>query len=260
MEASEFDYLAGRVADLIYQAGRVVVFTGAGISTESGIPDFRGTGGIWTKFDPDDFTIQKFMGSREARKLHWSMLCDGGLLRGAEPNTAHYAIAELEKLGKLECIITQNVDNLHQKAGNSPEKVVELHGNMRWVRCMSCDRRVSMEEVLPRFKEEEIPDCQICNGILKPDVVFFGEALPIEALSNATFHSRHCDLFMVVGSTLVVYPAAYMPMYARETGAKLVILNLGFTPMDSQATVLISAKAGETMSKIVDKFKCRMSP
>jgi len=259
MEANELDYLADRVADLIHQADRVVVFTGAGISTESGIPDFRGPDGIWTKFDPDDFTIQKFVSSREVRKLQWSMLAGGGLLGDAEPNAAHYAIVELEKLGKLECIITQNVDNLHQKAGSSPEKVFELHGNMKCVRCMSCDRRVPMEEVLPRLKEEEVPDCQVCKGILKPDGVFFGEALPQKALSDATFHSRHCDLFMVVGSTIVVYPAAYMPMYARENGAKLVIINLGSTPIDSQATVLISAKAGETMSKVIDKLKRRMS-
>ena len=259
MEANELDYLAERVADLIYQAHRVVVFTGAGISTESGIPDFRGPDGIWTKFDPDDFTIQKFMTSREARKLQWAVLRDGGLLKDAEPNAAHYAIAELEKLGKLDCIITQNVDNLHQKAGNSPEKVFELHGNMKWVRCMNCNRRVPMEEVLPRLKEEEVPDCQACKGILKPDGVFFGESLPQKTLSDSVFHSRHCDLFIVVGSTLVVYPAAYMPMYAREAGAKLVIINLGPTPMDPQSTVLISAKAGESMPEIVDKLKRRIS-
>lgn len=259
MAANELDYLAGQVADLILEAKRVIVFTGAGISTESGIPDFRGPDGLWTKLDPDDFTIQKFMSSRETRKLQWAMLAEGGLLMDVEPNAAHHAIAELEKIGKLECVITQNVDNLHQKAGNSPDRVFELHGNMKWVRCMGCNRRVPIEGILQRLKDEEVPDCQVCNGILKPDGVFFGEALPQKTLNDAIHHSRHCDLFIVIGSTLVVYPAAYMPMYAREVGAKLVIINLGSTPLDSQATVLISAKAGEAMSKVVEKVRNSVS-
>ena len=259
MEAKDLDYLADRVATLILEASGVVVFTGAGISTESGIPDFRGPDGIWTKFDPDDFTIQKFMRSPEARKMQWQMLREGGLLKGAEPNQAHYAVAELEKLGKLACVITQNVDNLHQRAGNSPEKVFELHGNMQWVRCMGCDNRLPMEDVLQMIREEEVPDCHLCHGILKPDAVFFGESLPQKALNDATRHSRHCDLFIVIGSTLVVYPAAYMPMYAVESGAKLVIINLTPTPMDDRAAVLLNTKAGEVMAKIVDRVRGRLS-
>jgi len=124
-----------------------VVFTGAGISTESGIPDFRGPGGIWTKFDPDDFTIQKFLRSEETRRKQWKILSEGGLLSNIEPNRAHLAIAELEEMGRLDCIITQNIDNLHQKAGNSPDKIFELHGNMQWVKCLDCGERYQVEQI-----------------------------------------------------------------------------------------------------------------
>ncbi len=258
MERKDLDYLADKVAAFIVEANRVVVFTGAGVSTESGIPDFRSPGGIWSRFDPDDFTIEKFMRSPEVRKMQWQLLREGSLLKDAEPNQAHYAVAELERLGKLTCVITQNVDNLHQKAGNSPDKVFELHGNMKRVRCMGCDSRFPMEEIFQRLEKEEVPDCHLCHGILKPDAVFFGEALPQKALNDAIHHSRHCDLFIVIGSTLVVYPAAYMPMYAIEAGAKLVIINLSPTPMDSKATVLINCKAGEAMSKILERVRKRL--
>ena len=255
---SDLDSLVDKIADLILQSNRIVVFTGAGISTESGIPDFRGPGGIWSRYDPEDFTIQRFLSSSESRRKQWQMLTEGGLLADTEPNLAHHAIAELEKLGKLDCVITQNVDNLHQKAGNSPEKVFELHGNMRWVRCLSCDKLFPIDEILPRLEKEAIPDCQFCHGILKPDAVFFGEALPQKTLNDAIHHSRNCDLLIVIGSTLVVYPAAYMPAYAKQAGAKLVIINIGSTPMDSQATVLIDGKAGETMSRVIEKVRGRL--
>ena len=255
MGTNDLDYLADKVATLILESNRIIVFTGAGVSTESGIPDFRSPGGIWTRFDPDDFTIQKFMSSERTRRMQWQMLAEGSLLKDAEPNQAHCAVAELEKLGKLTCVITQNIDNLHQKAGNSPDRVFELHGNMQWVRCMSCDNRFPIEDILPRLEKEEVPDCHLCRGILKPDAVFFGEALPQKTLNDAIHHSRNCDLFIVIGSTLIVYPAAYMPEYAVESGAKLVIINLSSTPMDSRATVLIESKAGEVMAKIVECVK-----
>jgi NAD-dependent deacetylase len=258
MEARDFDFLVDKVAALILESSRVIVFTGAGISTESGIPDFRSPGGIWTKFDPDDFTIQKFMSSEKTRRMQWQMLAEGSLLKDAEPNQAHHAVAELEKLGKITCVITQNIDNLHQKAGSSPDKVFELHGNMKFVRCMSCDRRFPVDDILVRLDREEIPDCQFCRGILKPDAVFFGESLPQQVLNDAIQHARHCDLFIVIGSTLVVYPAAYMPMYAVESGAKLVIINLSSTPMDAKAAALITASAGEAMGKIVEKVRSKL--
>jgi len=258
MEARDFDFLVDKVAALILESSRVIVFTGAGISTESGIPDFRSPGGIWTKFDPDDFTIQKFMSSEKTRRMQWQMMAEGSLLKDAEPNQAHHAVAELEKLGKITCVITQNIDNLHQKAGSSPDKVFELHGNMKFVRCMSCNKRFPVEGILQRLDKEEIPDCQFCRGILKPDAVFFGESLPQQVLNDAIQHARHCDLFIVIGSTLVVYPAAYMPMYAVESGAKLVIINLSPTPMDAKAAALITASAGETMSRIVEKVRNKL--
>ena len=248
--------LIDRVAELIIEAKKVVVFTGAGISTESGIPDFRSPGGIWERFDPEDFTYQKFLSDPESRRLHWQLFHGGGLTGGAEPNPAHYAIAELDKLGKLDAAITQNVDNLHQRAGVPDEKVFELHGNMQWAACLSCGQRYPFEQIKARLDGgETTPDCEACHGILKPDVVFFGEALPAAVLKEASLRSSRCDLFIVVGSTLVVYPAAYMPVYATNAGARLVIVNLSTTPMDSQADVVIRDMAGEVMSQIAKLVK-----
>ena len=260
MGEENLDVLADRVADLIINAKRVVVFTGAGVSTESGIPDFRSPGGIWERFDPEDFTYQKFVRDPETRKKQWQMLRGGELATEPKPNPAHYAIAELDRLGKLDCVITQNVDNLHQRAGVPDDKVFELHGNMQWVVCLSCGRRYPIEQIKTRLDEdEEIPDCEACHGILKPDAVFFGEALPEKVLREATYHSSHCALIIVIGSTLIVYPAAYMPIYAVESGAKLVIINLSSTPMDKQAAVLLRAKAGETMPRIVERVREKMT-
>ena len=256
MAEQNLDILAQRVADLIIGAKKLVVFTGAGISTESGIPDFRGPGGIWSRFDPDDFTYQKFVADPGARRKQWQMLGEGLLTTLAEPNPAHYAVAELYRLGRLDCVITQNVDNLHQKAGVPAEMVFELHGNLQRAVCLSCGRLYPFEQIKLRLdKGEEIPDCEDCHGLLKPNAVFFGESLPQDVLEEATNHSLNSDLFIVIGSTLVVYPAAYMPIYAHQAGAKLVIINLSSTPMDGEASVLIRAGAGEAMSKIVDKVQ-----
>jgi len=245
-----------RLAQLIIESKKVIVFTGAGVSTESGIPDFRGPGGIWSRYDPEDFTIQKFLSGPAARKTIWKMSAESGLLTEAEPNPAHYAIAELYQLSKLDCVITQNIDNLHQKAGVPEDKVFELHGNMRWVVCLSCRRRFPMTEVLQKIKEGiEVPDCPDCQGILKPGAVFFGEALPQETLQEATRRSQNCDLFIVIGSTLVIYPAAYMPTYAREAGARLAIVNLTPTPLDHYATVVIQGGAGEIMSRVMERVR-----
>ncbi len=243
---------ARRVAELILKSRRIVVFTGAGVSTESGIPDFRSPGGIWSKYDPNEFTYQKFVSSHETRKLHWRMFEESGLAKEVRPNAAHYAIAELEKIGKLDCVITQNVDGLHQKAGNSPDRVFQLHGDMSTVRCLDCNRIYPTPEIQERVKRgEEVPYCLHCGGILKPQGVFFGEALPERALSEATVRSRRCDLCIVVGSSLVVYPAALMPRYALQSGAKLVIINEGSTDLDGQADICIHARAGETLSRVM---------
>jgi len=259
MVEQNLDTLAQKAAELIIAAKKLVVFTGAGISTESGIPDFRSPGGIWSRFDPEDFTYQKFTTDVEARRKQWRMLGEGHLTTEAQPNLAHYAIAELDRLGKLDCVITQNVDNLHHKAGVPAEKIFELHGNVQWAVCLSCGRRYPFEQIKARLEGgEEIPECEACQGMLKPDAVLFGEALPQDVLEEASQRSSDCDLFIVVGSTLVVYPAAYMPIYAVRGGAKLIIVNLSDTPMDAQAAVLIRAKAGEAMSQIVDRVKDKL--
>jgi len=258
MDEQPLDALIDRVADLIINSRRIVVFTGAGVSTESGIPDFRSPGGIWERFDPDDFTYQKFVSDRGVRIKQWQMLKEGGLTIKAQPNPAHHAIAELDRLGKLDCVITQNVDNLHQRGGVPDDKVFELHGNMQWAVCLNCGRRYPFEQIKARLDVgEEVPDCEECRGILKPDAVFFGEALPERAWREAVRHASRCELCIVIGSTLVVYPAALVPAYAVDSGATLVIINLSSTPMDQRAAVVIRAKAGETMSKVIQRVNSK---
>jgi NAD-dependent deacetylase len=245
-----------QLAQLIVKSQRVIVFTGAGISTESGIPDFRSPGGIWSKYDPEDFTIQKFLSGPAARKTIWRMSLESGLITEAKPNPAHFAVAKIYQLGKLDCVVTQNIDNLHQEAGVPRDKVFELHGNMKWVVCLSCRRRFPTPEVLQRMREGvEVPDCSQCQGILKPDAVFFGESLPQETLEESISRAQNCDLFIVIGSTLLVYPAAYIPTYAKEAGARLAIINLTPTALDDYAEVVIRGKAGEVMSRVMERIR-----
>jgi len=186
----------------------------------------------------------------------WQHLREGGLMADVQPNRAHYALAELEKIGKLSCVITQNVDNLHQKAGNSPHRVYELHGNLQRIVCMQCDRRYPIDVV----KEQPLSSdfslhCHACRGLLKPDVVLFGEMLPQDVLARATQEANQCDFLMVIGSSLFVYPAAYLPLYAKRAGAKIAIINMGETQQDDLADVRIDAPAGEAMSRLVEKVK-----
>ncbi len=252
--------LVEEVADLIVGAKRVVVFTGAGISTESGIPDFRGPDGLWTKVDPEDFTYRRFVTSSEARKRLWGLgKTMGSLWHDMKPNKAHYAVVEMEKLGKLDCVITQNVDGLHQKAGNSENKVIQLHGNMQRVKCLFCGEHYSLEQIL-RWVEAgaEDPKCARCGGILKPEGVFFGEAMPVKEVKEAKRRSQSCDLCIVVGSTLEVYPAAEMPQYAVKSGAKLVIINEGQTSLDHAADIRIDDKAGKVMLQVVKRVKKKL--
>ena len=252
MGAQDIEALTDEVADLILKSNKMVIFSGAGISTESGIPDFRSPGGIWDRFDPDDFTYSKFVSSKDSRRKQWHIFREGLLSDKAVPNAAHIAIADLHGMGRLDCVITQNIDNLHQKAGLPDDMVYELHGNMKWARCLECGRRYPFDEIRQRLEQgEEIPDCTACRGMLKPDIVMFEEQLPVDVLEEASHRSLAADLFIVVGSTLTVYPAAYMPIYAIRSGAKLVIINLSSTPMDHQATVVINEKAGDTMASIV---------
>ncbi len=245
-----------KVAQMIAASKRLVVFTGAGISTESGIPDFRGPDGLWTKVDPEDFTIDRFLHSGETRTKVWYLFVEGGALLDAEPNRAHLAIAELERMNKLSSVITQNIDNLHQKAGNDPKKVHELHGNMQWLVCLDCGERYPVGEMRKKHPSpDHFPSCEKCRGILKPDVVFFGEMLPPHTLMMAERESQECDLLIVIGSSLVVYPAAYMPLYAKRSGAKIIIINMGDTGHDDIADVFINAPAGDTMTRIMEKLR-----
>jgi NAD-dependent deacetylase len=259
MNSQEIDELAAKTADLIIASRRLVIFSGAGISTESGIPDFRSPGGIWDRFDLDDFYIDKFLSDSRCRRLQWQIFREGLLSDKAMPNAAHVAISELHRLGKLDCVITQNIDNLHQKAGVPDNLVFELHGNMKWAICLDCARRFPFEEIRSRLDAgEDIPDCPACRGMLKPDIVMFGEQLSDVVLEEAGNSARSADLFIVIGSTLVVYPAAFMPIYAVQSGATLVIINLSDTPLDRQAAVVINARAGDTMAVIIKKVKEKM--
>ena len=260
MHEADFDEKIATVAQWIMASDKVVVFTGAGVSTESGIPDFRSPGGIWSRFDPDDFTIDKFLYSVENRNRQWTFLVSNGLFNRAEPNDAHKAIAWLEKIGKVSCVITQNVDDLHQKAGSDPQLVYELHGNMKWMKCLECGQRYSLDDLFLRYAAHPVaPLCEKCWGILKAEVIFFGEALPEKTLKEASYHASTCDLLIVIGSSLVVYPAAYMPMYAKSGGARLVIINMSDTPYDSDADVIIRSGAGEAMTRLTAEVKKRLS-
>jgi len=248
-----------RIAGLIIQARRPVVFTGAGVSTESGIPDFRSPGGIWDRFDPDEFTYQNFIANEEGRRKYWQLGRQlYTVVRSAQPNPAHYAVAELHRLGKLDCCITQNIDNLHQKAGLPPEKVIELHGNATRARCLGCERPYSRDQIQGWLESGvEIPTCPACGGIIKPNTILFGEAMPARETLEAEQRAKGSDLFIAVGSSLVVYPAAMMPLHAKRAGAKLVIINLAETPHDPYADVRISGKAGPVMDQLLEIVKSR---
>ncbi|NLN60943.1 MAG: NAD-dependent deacylase [Deltaproteobacteria bacterium] len=244
------------LAAMLKNTQKAVFFTGAGVSTESGIPDFRSPGGIWTKFNPDDFTLDRFLNSHESRKKQWQFLLGTASIRMAEPNMAHLGIAELERMGHVDCVITQNIDGLHQKGGSNPDRVYELHGNLEWVHCLGCRNRYKTDRVIERNGGvQDVPDCEYCGGILKPDVIFFGEQLPQEILETAMISSSTCELFIVVGSSLVVYPAAYLPVYAKSANAKLVILNMMETPCDTQADLIITGQAGAIMERVMQKIR-----
>jgi NAD-dependent deacetylase len=250
------DYIE-TVADMIAKSDRVVVFTGAGFSTESDIPDFRGTNGIWTKFDPDELNLQNFMRSEDIREKYWQVhRLFWEAVKDAKPNKGHYAVTELHTMGKLDCVITQNTDGLHQKGGTPESKMLELHGTMHWVDCLDCRKRYPRDYAHQKMLAgEKVPRCGACNGILKPATVAYGQSLPERETEEAVSRSGSCDLFLAAGSSLVVYPAAQMPILAKRSGAKLVIMNIGATPHDHLADILIAEKTGETLSKIVARAK-----
>lgn len=248
------------VSDAILQSNRIVVFTGAGISTESGIHDFRSPGGIWDRFDPNEFLFQKFMSSEASREKYWEFVkIMWPPMVGAKPNDGHYAIAELHNMSKLDCVITQNVDGLHQKAGVPEEKVIELHGTLKWVDCLNCGKRYPREQIWDRLQAgEKVPRCDSCSGILKPATISFGQPMPERETREAEIRSANCDLLLVAGSSLVVYPAAQMPIIAKNNGARLIIVNLAPTPHDGYADIVINEKLGQFLSRAVQQVKARL--
>ncbi|MEO8837066.1 MAG: Sir2 family NAD-dependent protein deacetylase [Caldimonas sp.] len=233
-------------------ARRIVVLTGAGISTESGIPDFRGPSGVWTKNPAAEkqSTIQNYLADAEVRKAAWRARVDSPAW-AAEPNAGHRALVALERRGKLHALVTQNIDELHQRAGQSADKVIEVHGSMRRVMCWQCGRRAPMEEALARVRAgERDPHCSVCGGILKSDTISFGQALVPEIIDRALAAAADADLLLAVGTTLQVYPVAGMVPTAAQAGAAIVIVNGESTAMDELADVVVRAPIGATLAAI----------
>jgi NAD-dependent deacetylase len=244
------------VADWIKESQRLVVFTGAGVSTESGIPDFRSPGGIWEKYDPREMTYQKFLADPEVRKLRWKMFMEMEAVWNARPNPAHVAIADLHELGKLRAVITQNIDGLHQEGGVPPEKVIEIHGTNRFVACIQCGARWPSREIRERIEKEgcEIPDCAECGGIIKTATISFGQAMPEKEVMESQKLSQEADLMLVIGSTLVVQPASLMPMICKEAGGRVVIINLSESQGDYYADLVIRGKACEILPPVIQRY------
>lgn len=241
-----------RLRDLVAASRNAVVFTGAGISTESGIPDFRSPGGIWSRHKPIYF--EDFLASEAKRREYWRLkfLVDQDI-RIAKPNAGHLAVATLLRSGKAGCVITQNVDGLHQASGIAEEHVIELHGNTTYAACLDCGQRFELGPIREAFKRDEsLPVCDRCRGIVKTATISFGQAMPAEAMRRAEQATLACDLFLAVGTSLVVYPAAGFPELAKRSGARLVILNRDPTPLDPIADLVLNAEIGPTLTAAVD--------
>jgi len=240
-----------RLREMIDGARRIVAFTGAGISTESGIPDFRSPGGIWTKYQPIYF--DDFMSSEEMRReaWRWKFATDETMVK-AEPNAGHRALARLVEQGKMTAIITQNVDGLHQRSGVPASKIIELHGNTTYATCLDCGQRHELAPIRKAFEHDgTLPACEKCDGIVKTATISFGQAMPEIQMARAQDETQNCDLFIVLGSSLVVYPAAGFPQIAKRRGAKLVILNRDPTDQDDDADLVLHGEIGPTMSRVV---------
>lgn len=235
-----------RAADLLHKwfadASSVVAFTGAGVSTESGIPDFRSPGGVWSKNRTVYF--DDFLSSTEARHEYWRQKSEAHRdFADATPNITHCRLAEWESTGQLHGVITQNIDGLHQDAGS--RNVLELHGTARWIACLDCDWREPADRLVAEFQQtQSVPPCPTCGGLLKHATVSFGQSLPGDTLRTAAQWATSCDLFLALGSSLVVEPAASLPRMARESGARLVIINRAQTPLDAIANLIINAPLG----------------
>ena len=248
----QLDEAVTRAAQLVDQAETISVLTGAGISTDSGIPDFRGPQGVWTKNPAAEkqANLQNYLRDGELRKRAWRSRLESPVF-AAEPNAGHKALVELERRGKLHTLVTQNVDGLHQKAGSDPSLVVEVHGNAHGVVCWSCGERAPMERALARVRNgEEDPPCRTCGGILKSTTVSFGQNLDPNDIVRSELAAAACDLLLCVGTTLGVYPVAGMVPIALSTGSRLVIVNLEATAFDHDADVVVRGSISEVLPKI----------
>ncbi|MFN4088235.1 MAG: SIR2 family NAD-dependent protein deacylase [Alphaproteobacteria bacterium] len=238
--------------DMIAAARRVVIFTGAGISTESGIPDFRSPGGIWTRFKP--IYYQDFVTSIEARRETWRRKIETDkTMIVAEPNRGHLAVASLVRRGVVSHVITQNIDGLHQRSGVPADRVIELHGNATFARCLDCGHRHDLEPIKAAFaRDETLPTCHACGSdMVKTATISFGQAMPEDEMRRAEEATLACDMFIAVGSSLVVYPAAGFPVAAKRNGARLAILNREPTDLDDIADLVVNAEIGPTLGGAV---------
>jgi NAD-dependent deacetylase len=238
--------------DWIHRATHTVVFTGAGISTESGIPDFRSPNGFWAHHRPIPFA--DFLSSEEARRESWRRkLHSHREFRDALPNRGHRAVAELVRRGLCTSVITQNVDGLHQRSGIPEAKVIELHGNGTYASCLDCGQRYPLEPILSAFEQHEtLPHCDTCGGVVKTATTSFGQAMPHHAMERAREQTLACDLFIVLGSSLVVLPAAGFPILAKSNGARVAIVNKSPTDFDAQADLTIAHSIGHVMGWVAD--------
>ena len=229
-----------------------MIFTGAGMSTGSGIPDFRSPGGIWTRMQPISF--QDYVSDPQARRLSWQRRLEmEETWNTVQPNGGHRAVAELVARGKTSHVITQNIDGLHQQSGVPEDRLVELHGSTRYAKCLGCGTRAEIDEVLAHFKAHgDAPDCVQCGGLVKTATISFGQPMPEGEMARADAAVRACDLMLVLGSSLQVYPAAEFPLLAKRQGAGLVILNREQTPLDGYADLVLNAEIGPTMQAVID--------
>jgi NAD-dependent deacetylase len=243
-----------QAAELVDGAHRICVLTGAGISTDSGIPDFRGPNGVWTKNPGAEkaATIDNYLRDPQARQRAWQRYLDGGVWTEREPNAGHRALVRLEERGKLDTLITQNVDGLHARAGTTEDRLVEIHGTMAKAMCMSCGQRWPIGDVLDRVRAGEVdPHCLVCGGILKTATISFGQTLVEADLERSERAATTCDLMVAVGTSLAVVPIAYVVPIAARHGAPVIILNAERTPYDDIATVVVSAGISEVLPRIV---------
>ena len=248
MRDSEWQAQINALSALLQQAQRIVVFTGAGISTESGIPDFRGPKGIWKTMTPIDFG--DFVRSETVRRESWRRKFSGpDLMATAAPNTGHIGVAKLAQLGKLLGVITQNVDGLHQRAGVDDDQVIEVHGNANYATCLDCHQRYELAPIKQAFmQDDQLPYCQLCGGIIKTATISFGQPMPELAMQRAHQAVINCDLLLAMGSSMSVYPAASLPRVASQQGARLIIINNEATDLDDLCDLVIHRPIGESLS------------